>query len=171
MSLAPLPNPMRFMGLKKVEYGSKERGTGTVSPSHWGHGGDLSGVGKSSCARIRDAFLGLHWYCWVWWWTPECGSWPVWCQESGLGGRSVVLRVSWGPCFGCHRNVPRAFHGRYVWFDLHIVGHRLCKWGSTLGCGFCSRPGIWRGSSASIFSILSVFWLFNIGSNCLLTEI
>ena len=34
MFLAPLPKAMRFMGLKKVEYGSKERGTGTVSPSH-----------------------------------------------------------------------------------------------------------------------------------------
>ena len=63
----PLLEPMESMGLKKVEYGRKERGTETVSPLHWGHGRGSFEVGKSSRAQIWDAFLELHLRCWVWW--------------------------------------------------------------------------------------------------------
>ena len=82
---------------------------------------------------------------------PGYGSWHVLCR----GGRNVILRVLWDPCFGCHGSVHKAFHGRCVRSLPHTVGHKFRRWDSSLGCDSCSKPRFWWGNIFLVFLIWS----------------
>ena len=135
----PLLKPMGYMGLKKVEYGWKQRVTQTMgetgpesedplalnSEPHFLCCAGVAGFGDKRQNVAREL-----------------------CQECGWEGRNVVLGVSWDPCSGYHESVHKAFHGGFVLFGLHIVDRRSCTWDSRPSCDFCSKLGFWRGSFA-----------------------
>ena len=56
-----------------------------------------------------------------------------------MGERSVIPVVCPDFCFEHPLSVCKAFHGRCVWFDLHIKGHKFCMSGNRQWCGFCSK--------------------------------